>query len=217
MSTVNESIDKVLDDLSRPDLTDRALRQFPQCLQSAHSTESFRRDVKTVSIANPAIVSNIVQLTTTLDLPKLRGVRKVECFTAFTLGDGDVVIPSGLITPNTFVDLSDANSEFNYYGFGYAQSYVLLGNTLTIKGVDTTTLAISVTGQHWPSYALNELINEYETDSWLMLEFPQIVEAYLRLFVTRLAKDKDGMAIEMSSIQQLKLELLHAYPQEISK
>ena len=216
MSTVNESIAKVLDDLSRPDLEDRCLVHFPQCLQSAHAIACFRRDIKVVSIANPAIVSGQVQLTTSLDLPKLRSVKQVECFSAYTL-DGAIVVPSNLITPNTFVDLSDANSEFNYYGFGYAQSYILLGDTLNLKGVDSTTLALSVTGQFWPSYTFNELTDEYETDSWLMREFPQIVEVYLRLYVARINKDKDGMNIELGSVQQLKTELIRSYPQEISK
>ncbi len=214
MSTINEVIAKVEDDMSRQDLSDRLLAQIPQCIMSAHGLSTFRRDMLTKSVSGFTNTSNIVVLSTVTHLPKLKKPKSIRQFSSFTL-DGAIVVPGTEILPGKFVDLSDANSEFNYYGFGYTQSFTLLGSALTIKGVDASALALSVTGNFWPSYTYNSLSGEYESDSWILLEFPQMVEAYLRYYVAKITKDKDLIKAEENNILMVRGELLTNYAGDI--
>lgn len=220
MSTPSEVIDRVEDFFSRPDLHDRILARFPKALQSAHSVDKFRRDLKTIYITNPAIFSGVVNIPLTTSLPRLRKVREILCYSSFTL-DGVTVVPGTLI-PNYsleggFRDLTDAASNFNYYGFRYPQTYAIAGNILNLAGVDSTSLAIGVAGVYYPSYTFNAISGEYETDSWLMVESDDIVEAYLRLYVAQIIQNDKQIAGMQTNLMMARAELIKSYEQELLK
>lgn len=210
--TPNELIAKVMATHSRYDLETEMLKQFPSALRSAHSVNDFRRDQKVVSVFDPLVASSTCLIDVVSDLPKLRKIKGIKLFSSYTGVSPNQV--TGTETPSKFTNITETG-EFNYYGLAYQQTYSIFGQTLNLTGVDADTVAVSVYGLFYPSFLLNNLTGEYETDSWLMLEFSEMVEAYLDLWVARKSKDAENIRTYGQALAMVRQELITTFEQEL--
>lgn len=211
MTTPAEMVASVLDRFSRYDLEDKVMGRFPRALQSAHSTNDFRRDLKTINVYDPLVSSGISTISVSADLPRLRKIKGIATYAGYETV-GLVNVPNN---PHltAFKDLT--LGEFNYYGFANRQTWILAGNVLNLNGVESNTRAIGIMGLFFPSYALNGLTDEWETDSWLMIESPDIVEAYLNLYVAQVIQNDKQIRTYQEALALARNELLRTYEQEM--
>lgn len=218
MATIPEIFGWVQDECSRPDMDDLLNRSINPALRSAHSTEKFKRDLAEVSVKDPAIFDGVSQIGISLNFPRLREIRKIDLYTAYT-EVGSVVVPteSTKILNTEFKDLMDTDSGRDYYGLEFGQTYSIFGDVLNLKGVDTSTTAVKVSGLYWPTLTTNVLSGDLETNSWICIEYPILIQAYLVLAHARATKDKDRINAAITSIQQYKAEFLHSFASELLK
>ena len=209
---VNELITKVMATHSRLDLEQELLGQFPASLRGAHGVNEFRRDQKTLSVFDPLVASDTCTIEITADLPKLRKVKGIKLYSSYTGVSPNQVV--GTEIPSTYVDIL-STGEFNYYGLTYVQTYSIFGTKLNLTGVDASTVAVSVSGLYYPTFTLNTNLGEYETDSWLMLEFPEMVEAYLDLWVARKSKDAANIQTYGQALAMTRQQLITSFEQEL--
>ena len=210
--TPNELIAKVMLTHSRPDYSLELINQFPIALRGAHGVNEFRRDQKTVSVFDPLVSSGASTIEIMTDLPKLRKIKGIKLYSSYTGVAPDQVV--GTEIPSKFVDIL-TTGEFNYYGLTYQQTYSVFGTKLNLIGVDDSTVAVSVSGLFYPTFTLNVNTNEYETDSWIMQEFPEMVEAYLDLWAARKMKDAATIQTYGQALAMTRQQLITSFEQEL--
>src|SRR6185437_13548574 len=145
--------DSVMDRFSRPDMVDKITSRFPRALQSAHSTNDFRRDVKTLNVIDPLVIGGISSIQVTSDLPRLRKVLSLATYSNYEI-NGLITTPTN---PHLIAFKDRTLGEFNYYGYEYPQTWMLAGNTLNLTGVEGNTRAIGVMGIFFPNYTFDAL------------------------------------------------------------
>lgn len=218
MSTVAELVDKVCTMYSRQDLSDRLIANFKSALYNAHKIDKFSRDKAVVNIADPVILNSAIALGRTLNLPDLREIRKVQLYSAYTLA-GSTVVPttsSEIILPDPgYQNLGDLINDKNYYGMRYTMLYSIVGDTINFTGVDSTTRVLQITGLFLPTFTLNELTDAWESNSWILRDEPQVVEAYLRKYVAQILDDDKKLRNANDEIMQVKRDLIASYSVEL--
>lgn len=210
--TPNELIAKVMDTHSRQDYETELLAQFPTALRSAHGVNDWRRDQKTVSVFDPLIADGNCTIPIVTDLPKLRKISGIRIYSSYTTVG--LINTVGTEIPSTFKNILDSG-QFDYYGIPFQQTYSIFGSILNLNGIDASTTAVSVSGLFYPTFELNALSGEYETDSWLMIEFPEMVEAYLDLWVARKSKDAASIQSYGQALAMARQQLITSFEQEL--
>lgn len=191
MSTIAELVDNVTGFYTRPDLEDRILAYAKTALYCAHKVDKFARDLSTVTLVNPTILEGKVTLSISLDVPRLRDVRSIDLFREYTGTTPNFIATesSKIIANPGYQNLNDLGSDTNYYGFRFEKLYSIAGTTLNLTGVDSATRAIRLSGLFLPTYILNTLTLLWETNSWIMIECPELVEAYMRIRACEIIAD----------------------------
>jgi hypothetical protein len=211
MTTPAEMIASVLSRFSRPDLEEEVTLRFPRALKSAHSVNDFRRDLATTYVYDPMVVAGIANISVSVNFPRLRKIKSISTY-------ADFVTVELLTTPvgQHITSYKDRTlGEFTYYGFQHAQTWLLAGDVLNLSGVESPARVIGVYGVYYPTYVFNEFANEWETSSWLMIEYPDIVEAYLNLYVAQRIQNKDQIATYERELFRVRQELISTYEQEL--
>jgi hypothetical protein len=210
--TPNELIAKVMDTQSRQDYETELLAQFPTALRSAHGVNDWRRDQKTISVFDPLIADGNCTIPIVTDLPKLRKISGIRIYSSYTTVG--LINTVGTEIPSTFKNILDSG-QFDYYGIPFQQTYSIFGSILNLNGIDASTTAVSVSGLFYPTFEVNSLSGEYETDSWIMIEFPEMVEAYLDLWVARKSKDAASIQSYGQALAMARQQLITSFEQEL--
>lgn len=181
-------VQNVLTRAERPDLLQDAYGFFFAALKSAHGAYRFRRDIKVKPVTS--ISRNSTTGIATIQMPtEVREIIKITTKNS-----------SGTELTSNFINSANDLNLVNYYGFAYPQTYIVSGRDINIKGLDATATTIDIRCLAWPTFVYDSLTSSYSSDSWLMVEFPQLVEAWLATLIGRRAKDKEVVAQAESDV-----------------
>ncbi len=217
MATIKATIEKVTAGSTRVDLTEKLQASFKSCLYSAHKIDKFARDLATVNITDPAILANKVALSLPMNLPRLREIRGVQQYLNYTIETDLSITPIQEIpvcAPG-FQDLNGLIGTKNYFGFKYSQLYSIVGNMVNFSGIDSATKVLQVHGLFLPTYEEDPIDGDWITDSWIMEECPELVEAYLRYRLAEIIEDTKKLQIADMNIQRVRRDTLAAYSHEL--
>lgn len=206
--TPSEVVADLLELLERPDLESLAFSRFYSALQSAHKVERLRKDLYIGVISDPSVVQGKFTFVQDDYLPRCREVRNITLYKDYivpSLPDDPIVIDPDKEIPlsSPFVDLVDRVSARDYYGIKYPHTYTRIGSTVTLSGVSEQTKLIAITYLGFPSFSKDPISGEYESDSWILREFPQLVQAFLR---QHLATVIDSDSIQSAAMRELAFQ-----------
>jgi hypothetical protein len=216
--TPSEIISEVLSDLERPDMASKALAKFYQSLQSAHKVERLRRDLRTVYITNPSINNSRMTFVVTEVTPRSREIRSVNLYSGFSEPTPGQVIPDEnklIYLYQPFIDIADALTATDYYGFKYPTTFSLMGALGTLKGVDTSTTCVEINYLAFPTFVESPVTGEYETDSWIADEFPQLIKAYLKWAIATVIDSQSLIQSAVSEVNFQRREFINTYVSDI--
>jgi hypothetical protein len=210
--TPAEIIANVADKYDRPDLVDKLSVQFQSVLREAHGIEVYTRDLELQYVANPFISSNKTSINSTGLAKSVRRIVKIETYNSFT-GLGTLISPyvAGPVQQDKFRDMSIGFAETDYYGFKYDQTWAQLGSTITINGVNQDTTMLGILALVWPTYTYNTLSDLYETDSWIMLEWPGLIEAILSIRAMQITQNTEALGTAQQMYKLQRQQFITAY------
>lgn len=191
--------------LARYDMTDKILTyDFQNILNTAHSINIFRKDLRKLYIVNPTIVSGRVSVDMTSEFRGIRVLRAVKLYSSHSVA-GTVVTPGTEILSNPEYTESQGENQFNYYSNKIMNTYYIMGNYLNFTDVPQNCTCIEVTGIVRPYYGRNLITGAWESDSWILEQHPGIIQAMVRRFITGIVADPKMMnAAEIYYQQQLE-------------
>lgn len=204
--SIQDVVDNVLEDLERPDLERLALRKLGSALRTCHAVDDFARDIHKELVLPADYIA--LQANTSIPIPErlhkiLRVCQAQEQF------DG-----SWLEVSPDFEFLGMNRDLRSYFGVAITKTFAQIGNAITVNGVDDK-LAIIVQHLKYPRYAQNQATQQYETDSWILEERQDVVEAALSVEISRLVLDTTIQQVAMQNWAQKRLELLTQYSGEL--
>lgn len=214
--TPNEIVDQAVDFLDRPDLAESLLRYFPQALRLAHSVQKFKRDIQVQYVPDPSVVEGNTTLGST-QLTRIRDIIGISSYAAYsTMGTAPNLFyqPSELQS-STFKNLSSGYAQTDYFGWAYAQGWVQLGSTVTVRGLNDQTKLLAVQAIVWPSWVYNGLAETYSTDSWIAELFPQILVDHLTIYGARRAQQADVLREAQSMLGLSQNQLIVEFTEDI--
>lgn len=216
--TPAEVIEPVLEILERPDLESMAYTRFNSALKSAHSIERLRQDLRTGYILNPSAVNEVVTFLKEDTAPRSREIYSIDLYQNFTepTPGNVIVLDADLITiPRPYVNVVDRIAAKDYYGYKYMHTYTLLGAIGRISGIEQGVKAIGVTYLSFPTFTRNLITSEYESDSWILTEFHEIVAAFLRQHLSTVI---DSDSIKTDALREVafqRQEFIKTYVKDI--
>lgn len=197
-----EVINEVIDDFERPDLFEVAERKFPQCLVSAHSVDSFARDLKEeIYPYNELLINNSAATIIPPD-----GFRKV--WRLFTQTD------SGNIVDKQFLDQTALISLRDYFGYRIPQTFNRFGNKLNVTGLSVNANNLHLHYLSFPVITV-DTNGQMQADSWILQEFPQLVVAYLKYAVAPILQQESEVAAAQQQVLTYRREILSIYVEEL--
>jgi hypothetical protein len=201
--------------LARYDMTDKILTyDFSNILNTAHSINIFRRDLRKLYILNPSINSGKVAVDMSSEFRAIRVIRGVKLYSSYSVV-GTVVTPGTEIISNPEYTEAQGENQFNYYSNKILNTYYIAGNYLNFREVPENCVCIEVTGIVRPYYGRNLLTGEWESDSWILEQHPGVIQSMVRRFIAGIVADPKMMnAAEIYYQQQLE-NFIDANKQEI--
>jgi hypothetical protein len=199
--TPAEIIQEVLDLLERPDLEALAYTRFRVALRSAHNVEVMRRDLTTENflLSDYTVTEGAVSLT----LPtRFRKLYRLSSYNA--AGDVDV----------EFKDRGRDTELKNYWGLVYSQVYSIFGLLLNVQGISTDATHLRLQFVRYPTYE-DEGGGVWVTDSWIAIEAPELISAYLQHQLALLTEDSAQITTAEKLIQMTRRDFINSYVEEI--
>lgn len=204
--TIQSVVDNVLEDLERPDLERLALRKLGTALRTCHAVDDFSRDIHTEVITPDFYVA--LNASTSIPIPeRLHKVLRVRQATEVVSGTWQEISPD-------FEFLGGRSDLRTYFGVPITKTYAQIGRAITLNGVEDK-LAICIQHLKHPLCVENPATQGYETDSWILEECPDVVEAALTVELSRLVLDTTIQQVAMQNWAQKRLELLSKYSGEL--
>lgn len=202
--TPAEIVARVLDTLERPDLEDIAINNLNSALKSAHSIEVFRRDLVELpyALGDYAVVDGAVGIPIP---PRLRKITRI-----YTTDSTDAVIDEGFIPK-----LNSAPTMRNYFGFIIPNTYSLFGNVLNVKGMSAQAFTLNVQYASFPELVFDVDTSTWQTDSWIAVEYPEVIIAYLQHRVATMTEDAAQIGSAEKYIGMCRADLIRNYADEI--
>lgn len=202
--TPAEIVAQVLDNLERPDLESMAYANLNSALKSAHGIEVFMRDLVELpfDLSAYAVVSGAVGIPLPTRLRKILRIYTTDS--------------AGAVVDETFIPkLNSVPRLKNYFGFTIENTYSVFGNTLNVKGMSANAANLNVQYAGYPELTFDALTSIWATDSWIAVEHPEIIIAYLQHRLATLVEDQNQVASAEKFIGLHRVELLRAYADEI--
>ena len=217
MSTIAELIDNVTSLYSRPDLEEQLLAYGKTAIYCAHKTDKFARDLASVNIVGFSQLNGKVTVSIPISIPRLREIRNIKLFSAYTGVDPNIVptATTELIASPDYQDLNQMNSDRNYFGLKYLKLYSIAGTLLNIQGVESNATCIQINGLFLPTYTYNTLTLLWETNSWIMTECPELVEAYIRVRCCEILADEKKQRVAQQNLLLQRRDILATYVSEL--
>jgi len=199
--TPMQIIAQVLDNLERPDLESLAISRFRPALRAAHNVEIFRRDL----VSESFLLSDYVVLDgkVTLDVPE-RFRKLIRVYTTNAAG----------VVDKEFKDLGSKIEYKTYFGFQIQQTYNIFGSSLNVNGISTDATHAVLEFARFPSFEQDES-DEWVTDSWIAIEAPEVIEAYLQHQLAMMTEDAQQISNAEKMVQMSRRDLIAAYVEEI--
>ena len=208
MTTLSEIIDKVVVTTTRSDLESSMILEIANSVSNCHKIDKFAKDITTFQVKDPFVSSGNVSLSISTSLPKFREVAgTIKVYSNYTTV-GPLTTGGTQLYTQPFQNLISGQSEFDYYGYKYSNTYTQLGNYLNLSGVPDTTKLIEIQALKYPTTGINVSTGVLETDSWIMENYSSLVEAFLLRYVAIIMKDKDLISAAGSLIQQYRHDLI---------
>ena len=164
MATPASVINSALSLLERPDMRQKAEDCFYSALKQAHAFK-FGRDIQTVTINSISRSGDLASVATPARLKEILSITTPSLATS----NPSAQFKSSFGTPT----IND------YFGYQYPYSYSLSGTNISLRGIPAQDTQLSITGLFWPTFYLATPPNTYASDSWILLEYKDLVTAYL--------------------------------------
>jgi hypothetical protein len=201
--TPAEIIAKVLDTLERPDLEAQAYNNFNSALKSAHSIEVFQRDL----VELPYALSEYAVVEGAVGVPVPGRLRKIlRVFSTKT--DGSIV-------DQAFAFMGNKLELRNYFGFKQRQTYTIFANVMNIAGLSANADVLNVQYAAFPELAFDPESETWITDSWIAVEMPEVIEAYLQHRMASITEDANQINTAEKYIGMCRADLIRTYAAEI--
>lgn len=201
--TPQEIIDKVLEDLERPDFETLAPAKFHEALRMAHSVECFQQDL--VREVFPVEDLLIIEQQGTLTAPTL--LRKV--WRIYTTDQ------HGSVLNQRFIDLKNRASSTDYFGVKAHSTYSRFGKQITLTGISAQAANIVFEYVSFPEFSYNTATSAWETDSWILESSPFTIQWYLQYLLANLTDSEDQKAAAEVLLAAARRNLLTDYVDNI--
>lgn len=210
--TVTEMIAQVCDRYDRPDIDDKVLKQFQAVLRQAHTTDMYTKDLYTQYSPAPFISGNKASIITADFAKGIRKIHTISTYSSYT-GVGSEAFPyiPGTLIQDEFKDVSVDFNKTDYYGFAYEQTWAHLGRNITLNGIDASTTLVGIEGFCWPSFTLNIITEEYETDSWILEEYDEYIDALVAVRACTIIQNMEALTIAKSRAVEVRAEFIKAF------
>lgn len=210
--TVDEMIAEVAAFFDRQDMVTLLRTHFPKALRTAHSYQKFTKDLGTIYLPDPVIVNGRVYLTTAV-LPQLQTLLEIKGYADYT---SSVIGAETLYYPGnsdgvTYHNLNEGYAAKDYYGFTYDSGYTMLGQNITVKGVPGTCKLFEVLAVLWPTFTYNAFSDTYTTNSWIMQEYPKLIQQLLMIQGATISQQSDVLATARSELGQIREDFLNSF------
>lgn len=200
---------------SRMDLFSQILEvQFSNFLRAAHGLDNFRKDLRNLYILNPLISNGVVTENLTTELLRARSIYDVNLYSTY-VQVGTVVTPgTKILLPEKYKN-ADSTDLYDYYDIPTRYVWQIFGQTITLRDVDTATTCIELKVLAYPTYAQNDINGEWQSDSWILLQYPEILSVYCSQYIATKVKDRELLQSAVLEFNRVKTEFLSACAQEI--
>ena len=212
--SIEELVEMVCRLYSRMDKVQDMTLAFSGFLREAHGIDYYRRDIKKNYVLNPTLVDGVLNVDLNTELSSLRRVYGIRTYTGYSQV-GTVIYPSGVVMTPAEYHEGDANNLTTYFGCPDRYTWMITGNYLQIRDVSSGVTCIEITVFGYPTCGQNLLNGVWETDSWIFREFPQLLEAYCRKWLTGYLKDAELKNSATTNFYEKRTEFIGAYAQEI--
>lgn len=216
MATVAEVVDNALSFLERRDLQDLFIKKLPQIIRSVHALQKFRKDLAVYKIVDPSLVDSQLILQPA-DIPNVREIVKIDAFTGYhtsVVGSSPVVVGDNPVSWE-FRDLSIGQPDSDYFGFKYTHGWNVLGANATIVGLDSSIKLLDVYAITWPTWEYNAVTDVYSSSSWILEQFPQLIEQHLIVLGARDSQNMPMLNNERNTLITLQEEFLNEFTGDI--
>lgn len=201
--TPQEIIDKVLEDLERPDFESLAPSKFHEALRMVHSVENFQQDLaREVYPIGDLLVFE--QQATFLTPARLRKIWRI--YTKDSHGQE---------LNRRFVDLRNKTEAVDYFGVKAHSTFTRFGPNITLTGISEESAEVFVEHVRFPEFTYNGTSGEWETDSWIVTESPFTVQYYLQFLLANLTDSADQKAAAQVLMASARRNLLADYVDNI--
>lgn len=216
MATVAELVENAMAFLERRDLEDTLLKKFPQILRTVHSYEKYTHDLTVVQFPDPVLQDNRFYILPT-QIPLLRDILDVKIYSGYhdsIIGTTPVKVGDNRIQ-QTFRDLSQGNSQADYFSYAYPQGWNKLGNQITLVGVSSDVKLIDVLCSVWPTWEYSAVKDSYTTNSWIMEKYPQLIEQHLLIYGAKNAQQTDVHNTAVNDLGDIYNQFLNEFAGDI--
>lgn len=178
--SVEDTLQNALDFLERQDLRATLLKRFPQILRTVHSYEKFTHDLTVFQVVDPVLVDGKL-FVFPADVPLIRDIVDVKTFTGYhnSVINGQPAIVGDNEVAQKYRDLSQGNSQTDYFGYKFEQGFYKVGNNITFVGVSTDIKLVDMLSSVWPTWEYDPFTDSYSSNSWILEKYPQLVEQHL--------------------------------------
>lgn len=190
--TPAEIIEEVLSDLVRPDLGDRARVKFAQTVRAVHAIDQFRQDLTLHMILDPDPIDKVVRFSVSETIPRFRKISSVRLYTDYAHVNGMTFPEREIILPDEgFVNGVEKLKVRDYFGFRYPFTYSIVGDVGGISGVSSNVKCIEIVALTYPEVKVDPVDGELSTDSWIVRDCPELVQAQLKWEIAKLIQDRE--------------------------
>lgn len=214
MPTSSEIVEQVIDELERPDLFNKIAANFPAAVRSAHRVGEYRKDLKLAYLTSFTNVDGVVKSIIGTDLPNTRKFYHFHEYASFTQV-GTAIYPQNPVYLGPYTERQGVEMVRDYYGFEKTKVYSQVGRELILSGVSSQATCIETLALVWPNVVYNSLTQEYDADSWIMEECPELIQAYLRVRAAEILKSREHLQLAMNSLQSVRKEFTDGLAGEI--
>jgi hypothetical protein len=115
----------------------------------------------------------------------------------------------------SYQNLNEGYAQRDYYGYTYNSGFLRMGQNITIKGVPDTTKLLEVKSVLWPTFEYNAITDEYSTNSWIVSEYPQLIQQLLMIYAATIAQQSDSLATARGELAQIREDFLNTFTGDI--
>lgn len=216
MATVADVVDNAITFLDRRDLQDLFFKKLPQIIRSVHALQKFRKDLAVYKIVDPVLIDSQLVLQPS-DIPNIREIVQIDAFTGYhtsVVASAPVIVGDNQVSWE-FRDLSTGQAKSDYFGFQYTHGWNVLGSNATVVGLDSSIKLLDIHAVVWPTWEYNAITDVYSSSSWILEQFPQLIEQHLIVLGARDSQNMPMLNNERSVLVDLQEEFLNEFTGDI--